>query len=43
MIAVMAGLVVLTMTEVKPVIEDTGKVMGTQADILFTKSIITSA
>ena len=43
MIAVMAGLAVLIMTEVKPVIEDTGKVMVIQADILFLRSIIISA
>ena len=43
MTVVMAGLAVLTMTEVKLVIEDTGKVTAILADILFIKSIIINA
>lgn len=40
MIAVMAGKAALGMIKAKPVIDVTGKVMGTQADILFIRSII---
>jgi len=40
MTAVMAGKAALDMIGVKPVIDATGKVMGTQADILFIRSII---
>lgn len=38
MIAVMAGRVALGMIEAKPVIDVTGKVMGTLAGILFIRN-----
>ncbi len=40
MIAVMAGKVVLGMIEAKPVIDVTGKVMGTLAGILFIRNTV---